>query len=62
MEGRADAVGDATIGVAEMRAAIPTHTTMLAASNAVATIFKCVVTSALHIDEFMTMFLIVTAK
>jgi hypothetical protein len=54
VEGRASAVTDAAIGVKEMRAASPTQTTTLAASNAVATIFRCVVASALNIDEFMT--------
>jgi len=45
-----------------MRAAIPIQATTLAANNAVATIFKCVTASALHIDEFMAMLLIITLK
>jgi hypothetical protein len=41
------------VDVWEIPAVIPIQTTMKAASNAVATIFKCVAASALHIDEFM---------
>jgi hypothetical protein len=53
IKGLAGALVDVAIGVAETRAAIPTQTTMLAASRAIATIFKCVARFALHIEEFM---------
>ena len=36
------------------RAAIPIHMMTMAATNAVATIFKWVVASALQMEEFMT--------
>jgi hypothetical protein len=48
--------------VGERRVAVPTQTTTIAASNAVATIFTCVVASARHIDEFMTSSQIIASK
>jgi hypothetical protein len=55
IEDCAGAAADTVVGAKEVRAAIPTQTATVAASNAVATIFKCVAASALHTDEFMTM-------
>jgi len=44
---------DTALPSVDPRAAIPTHTTTMAATNAVATIFKWVVASALLMEEFM---------
>ena len=56
------ALTGAAVCMAKMRAAIPTQTKILAASNAVATILRWVVVSAVDIDEFMTMLPFVRAK
>jgi hypothetical protein len=53
VEGRTGAVTDAALATAERRAARPTQTTTLAASNAVATILRCVPASARINEEFM---------
>jgi hypothetical protein len=54
IEDFAVAVGSGVFAADDRWVAIPIQTTAMDASKAVATIFKCVITPAWLIDEFMT--------